>query len=112
MSTLDFVKTDCGDLSCHPGITFLADILVINKCTGTFAILTGYIAELIIYVEGELTDIDTITGTIDTSKGVISFAIPATDTDDYELGIYSYQINLTQGANIFRLAQGKFEVSR
>jgi hypothetical protein len=43
---------------------------------------------------------------------VISFAIAATDTDDYEIGIYSYQINLTQGANVFRLAQGKFEVSR
>jgi hypothetical protein len=112
MSTLDFVKTDCGDLSCHPGITFLADILVINKCTGVFAVLTGYTAELIIFVEGALTDIDKITGTIDATKGVISFSIPAADTDNYVIGIYSYQINLTQGANIFRLAQGKFEVSR
>lgn len=111
MSTLDFVKTDCGDLSCHPGITFLADILVINKCTGTFANLTGYTAEMVIFSEGEITEIDTIAGTIDVSKGVISFLIPAIDTDDYEIGIYDYQINITQGANVFRLSQGKFEVS-
>jgi hypothetical protein len=111
ITTLDFVKTDCGDLSCHTGITFFADIVVINKCTGTIVTLTGYTAQMKIYDENETTIVDTITGTIDVSKGVISFVISAADTDDYEVGIYDYQINLTQVDNVFRLAQGKFEVS-
>lgn len=112
MSTIDFVKTDCGDLSCHIGITFLADILVMNSCTDAIADLAGYTAELVIYAIGELTDIDTITGTIDIAKGIISFEILAADTDDYEIGMYNYQINITQGSNVFRLSDGKFEVTR
>jgi hypothetical protein len=112
MSTIDFVKTDCGDLSCHTGVTFFADILVTNQCSGLPADLSGYDAEMIIYTDDVSTDLDTIEGIIDIATGVIRFSIPSDVTEDYEIGLYDYQINVAQGAYVFRLAQGKFEVTQ
>lgn len=111
MDTIDFVKTDCNDLSCHTGVTFYASLAVINRCTEQIADLSGYTASLVIFGSDEADEIDEIPGIVDVAKGIITFTISAVDTEDYEIGIYNYQINVSQLSSVFRLAQGKFEVS-
>ena len=113
MDKINFVATDCDDLSCHTGTTFLVDLYCWQGCASELpADLTGYQANLIIYDEIESNLILNVTGTIaHPDNGLIQFLIEADDTGDLEIGEYSHVINLTIGTNIFRIASGKFEVS-
>ena len=49
MNVIDLVKTDTDDLSCHTGITFFIEMLMLNGCTDDADDLTGYTASLKIY---------------------------------------------------------------
>lgn len=113
---IDFVRTDVDDLACHQGASFIVDMSVIVECSGLPLNLTGYSAALSIVeteVDGTETVIDTIAGTISNpADGSINFEIPPEDTEDYEVGIYSYFLELTVGATVYREAYGIFEVVR
>lgn len=112
MSTIDFVKTDCGDLSCHTGATFEADLLFESDCENVPDNLTGYNCSMKIYYGVETAILDTIVGDMSRSdNGLVSFLIPASKTATYLPGMYKHQIELTLGDNVYRIAQGFFEVS-
>lgn len=132
MNNLDFVKTDFIDLSCRTGVTFDVDMRVIEECTSDPVDLSGYTAVLKIVDEDEniiigLTgvtgisgstgttsgtgEIGRITGIIgDPTKGIINFNIPATVTENFTVGIFYHQIEAMISTNVYRLANGIFEV--
>ena len=112
MQKIDFVATDCEDLACHTGATFLVNMACIQGCNSQTPVdLTGYTATLQVYDGTEATSIIDVTGTIsDPSSGNIQFLIAPDDTSDLEIGDYSYNLNLAIGDNIFRVSQGIFEV--
>jgi hypothetical protein len=113
MSNLDLIDTDCGDNSCHIGTTFSTDIYFTQSCSkdGLPVDLTGYSAEMIVVDSLTSDEIVTITGVIDTPKeGLINFKLLPTQTDDLEVGIYKYFVNLAIDLNVYRVLQGSFEV--
>jgi hypothetical protein len=108
---LDLVTTDCEDLACHTGATYLLDLQIIDECTDIPDDLTGYAARMLIYDEVETTVIFSVAGTITTPKnGLIHFEIDANDTDDLVVGIYSHIIEISIGTMVYRIANGDFEV--
>jgi hypothetical protein len=110
---IDFVTTDCDDLSCHTGATFIVDLLISDFCSGLPDDLSGYSATMLIFDEDESVVIDTITGVIaEPRKGIVNFTIPADDTADYVVGMYNHQIDLTIATTVYRLGQGYFEVAQ
>ena len=113
MQKLDFVTTDCEDLGCHTGATFLVNLYCFQSCGSELPVdLTGYTATLIVYEDTEDDSIIEVTGTIaNPANGLIEFLIEPDDTSDLEIGEYSHVINLAIGTNIFRISYGKFEVS-
>lgn len=112
MSNIDFVNSDMNDLACHTGVTFNAELLFIEDCSNVPDDLTGYAATLVIYDTIETAVIDTITGDIsEPLKGRVSFVISASITRDYPLGMFNHHIELTIDDNVYRVAQGNFEVS-
>jgi hypothetical protein len=112
-ANLDFVKTDCEDMSCHTGVTFILDLISTNECSDAPYILTGYSASMLIFDTLESVIIDTIVGTItDDLRGVVNFTIPASVTEDYIIGMYNHQIELSIGTNVYRVAEGYFEVTQ
>jgi hypothetical protein len=113
MSNLDLIDTDCGDNSCHIGTTFSTDIYFTQSCSkdGLPVDLTGYSAEMIVVDSLTLVEIISITGVITTPKdGLINFTLSPTQTDDLEVGIYKYFVNLAIDLNVYRVLQGSFEV--
>ena len=123
MNTIDFVKTDFEDLSCHTGVTFEVNLRMVEACTGIPDDLSGYSAVLKIMDEDEniitgLTGpsgatgiIGSITGSItDPEKGIINFTIPASVTNNFTLGMYYHQIETVIGSRVDRIGQGSFEV--
>jgi hypothetical protein len=112
MANLDFITTDCEDLACHTGVTFEADLLFTNECSGVPDDLTGYTCSMKIYYGVETAILDTITGDMtQADNGLVSFSIPASKTQTYDTGIYKHNIDLTLGSTVYRIAQGFFEVS-
>lgn len=112
MSNLNFINTDCSDLACHTGTTFEVDLLFTSECTGIPDDLTGYTCTMKIFGDVETDVLDTITADMtESDKGLISFLIPANQTQTYEENMYNYHIELTIGSTINRVAQGYFEVS-
>jgi hypothetical protein len=113
MSKLDFVSSDCEDLGCHTGATFLVTVQCFQACITDMPVdLTGYTATLQVYDEVETVSVINVTGTITApTTGIIQFLISAHDTGHLTVGMYSYNINLSIGSNIFRMAYGTFEVS-
>lgn len=113
MNKLDFVSSDCVDLSCHTGTTFLVTVQCFQACITDLPVdLTGYTATLKVYDEVETVSVINVTGTIaDPATGIIEFLIPPTATALLTIGMYSHVINLSIGSNIFRMAYGTFEVS-
>jgi hypothetical protein len=113
MHKIDFVTTDCEDLGCHTGATFLVTLYCFQSCGSDLPVdLTGYTADLIIYEVTESTPTLTVSGTIaNPANGLIQFLISPDDTGDLEIGEYSHVINLNIGTNVFRTAYGKFEVT-
>jgi len=113
MNRLDFTTTDCEDLACHTGVTFIVDFLVIDDCTNIAQNLAGYTARMLIYDVTESTVIKSVSGTIATpATGVVSFEISATDTGALTVGMYSHFIELTISSRVYRIAFGNFEVSQ
>jgi hypothetical protein len=113
MSNLDLIETDCGDNSCHIGTTFSTDIYFTQSCSrdGLPVDLSGYSAEMIVVDSLTSDEIVTITGVIDTPEdGLINFTLTPTQTDNLEVGIYKYYVNLLIDSNIYRVLQGSFEV--
>lgn len=112
MSNLNFITTDCDDLACHTGVTFECDLLFQEDCSDVPQDLTGYTCELKIYDTVETNVIDTISADMaEADRGIVSFIIPASTTTNYTTGMYKHQINLSIGSNVYRVAQGYFEVS-
>jgi len=113
MSKLDFVSSDCEDLACHTGSTFLVTVQCFQACITDLPIdLTGYTATLKVYDEVETVSVINVTGTIaDPKTGIIQFLISPASTSLLTIGMYSHIINLSIGSNIFRMAYGTFEVS-
>ena len=112
MGDIDFVKTDCYDLACHTGVTFLCDCQVIQDCSELPDNLTDYSAVLTILDTTETDVILTVNGVItEPLLGVIHFEIAASATATLALGIYKHHIQLTTGSTVYRLASGLFEVS-
>jgi len=116
MTNIDLVKTDCDDLSCHTGVTFLLDCLYVQSCTNLPNDLTGYTAKIKVYntVDDKpaLTLIASIDGTISApTSGMIHFEMSAIDTDKLAIGSYLYTMELTIGTTVYRVAEGTFEVS-
>jgi hypothetical protein len=111
MNVIDLVKTDTDDLSCHTGITFYIDMIMLNGCTDDPDDLTGYTASLKIYSGTAETASYTIAGTISNpTDGIITFSATATATAGYVVGMYRYQVELKLGATVYLVAQGRFEV--
>jgi len=113
MSNLDLIETDCEDNSCHIGTTFYTDIYFTQSCSkdGLPVNLAGYSAEMIVVNSLTSDEIVTITGIITTpADGLINFTLTPTQTDDLEVGIYNYFVNLSIASNVYRVLQGKFEV--
>jgi hypothetical protein len=111
MNSLDFVETDCTDLACHVGTTFIVDIQVLQECNDLPDDLTGYTALMHVYDEDDSTIAD-ITGVIsDPESGEIHFELAATATALLTVGVYNHHINLTIGSTVYRIAHGKFEVT-
>jgi hypothetical protein len=113
MHKIDFVTTDCDDLGCHTGATFLVNLFCYQSCGSELPVdLTGYTANLIIFETTEDDETLNVTGTIaHPDNGQIQFLISPDDTADLELGDYNHIINLTIGSNVYRVSYGKFEVS-
>lgn len=112
MSNLNFITTDCEDLACHTGNTFEADLLFQEDCSDVPQDLTGYTCELKIYDTVETNIIDTVLADMsEADRGIVSFIIPATTTENYTIGMYYHQINLSIAANVYRVAQGYFQIS-
>lgn len=114
-SRIDFVVSDCEDLACHVGSTFVVDLFLQEDCTDLPIDLTGYSAAISIVeeVDGVDTVIETITGVIDNPPdGSIHFELSADDTADLEIGRYWYYLTLTIGTTIYREAHGTFEVAK
>ena len=110
MNTIDFLKTDCTDLACHIGATFLIDMIVMQECSGLPDNLFGYTATMVVYDDDAT--VTTLTGVIETpSSGIIHFEISATETDELAVGLYKHYINLTSGSTIYRVSEGYFEVT-
>lgn len=112
MSQLDLVKTDCFDLAMHTGVTYIFKMSVISECSGLPNDLTGYSARLLVYDGIETNEIVEIIGTItDAENGEVLFELSAEDTSDLDVGMYSYNIELTSsGLVVYRIAQGKFQI--
>lgn len=109
--TLNFVKTDLEDLSCKTGVSFIIDLRITEQCTNLPDDLTGYSAVLKIFDENENVIIDTITGSItEPEKGIVSFNIPAYQTETYPVGMYYHHIELTIDTAVYRIGEGYFEV--
>ena len=116
MTKIDFVKTDCDDLSCHTGVTFMLDCLYVQKCTSIPNNLQGYAAVIKVFDtvddKPEITLIAEIDGVISApASGVIHFEMSATDTDKLIIGSYSYHMELMIGTTVYRVAEGIFEVT-
>ena len=109
---IDLVTTDCEDLACHTGATYLLDLQVIDECNDIPDNLAGYSARMLVYDEVETTVIATVPGTITEPKnGIIHFEIDADDTDDLTVGMYSHIIEISIGTMVYRIANGYFEVA-
>jgi hypothetical protein len=113
MATIDFVETDCSDLACHKGVTFLVDCLVYQDCNNKPDDLTGYTARLLVFDEVETNVIIDIPGTINTTaKGIIHFQVGADDTDDLPVGMFSNNVEITSsGGIVYRLSSGAFQIT-
>jgi hypothetical protein len=112
-ANLDFVKTDCEDMSCHTGTTFNLDLISTGECKDTPYDLSGYTASMLIFDTIETVVIDTIVGTFpDRARGLVNFNIPAIDTHDYVVGMYNYHIELSISTSVYRVAEGYFEVTQ
>ena len=114
-SRIDFVVSDCEDLACHVGSTFVVDLFLQQDCTDLPIDLTGYSAEISIVetVVDVETVIETITGVIDNpTDGSIHFELSAADTADLDIGRYWYYLTLTIGTTVYREAHGTFEVAK
>lgn len=111
---IDFVQSECGDLACHQGVTFLVDCLVYQGCNGRPDDLTGYTARMLVFNQVETDVIIDIPGTIDPdSKGVIHFEVSATVTATLPLGMYQQNIEITSvGGIVYRLSSGLFEITQ
>jgi hypothetical protein len=108
---INFIMSDCEDLSCHTGTTFNLDLLSTEDCYDLPYDLTGYTAEMLIFDTVETDIIDTIVGTISfPTKGIVNFNIPATTTLNYQIGMFNHQIELKISSDIYRVAEGLFEV--
>ena len=114
MDTIDFVKTDCSDLSCHTGVTFIVDMIVYQECGELPDDLTNYTARILFYNEIETTIIVNIVGSItEPAKGKIHFEISATNTALLPIGMYSHHLEITSiGGVVYRLAEGAFEINQ
>jgi hypothetical protein len=113
MNTVDFVETDCADLACHQGVTFLVDALVYQGCSGLPDDLTGYTARMLVFDGIETEVIIDIPGTIDPlHKGVIHFQVAAATTQTLPIGMYSNNIEITSsGGIVYRLSSGAFQIT-
>jgi hypothetical protein len=114
MNTIDFVQTDCSDLACHTGVTFLVDCLLYQACNGLPDDLTGYTASLLVFDEIETNVIIDIPGTIDPlARGVIHFQVSAAVTDTLPIGMYSNHVQVTSsGGIVYRLSSGAFQITQ
>lgn len=113
MSKLDFVSSDCEDLGCHTGATFLVTVQCFQACITDMPVdLTGYTAQLKVYDEVETVSVINVNGVItNPTSGIIQFSISPIATALLTVKMYSHVINLSIGSNIFRMAYGTFEVS-
>lgn len=114
MATIDFVQTECGDLACHQGVTFIVDCAVTQACSNRPDNLTGYTARLLVFDGVETNVIVDIPGTIsEPLRGIIHFQLSATETQDLPVGMYSNNIEVTSVAGIvYRLSSGAFEITQ
>lgn len=113
MNTIDFVETDCADLACHTGVTFLVDCLVYQSCNGLPDNLTGYTARLLVFDKVETSVIINVVGTIDPLSGIIHFQISAATTATLPIGMYSNYIEVTSsGGIVYRLSSGAFQITQ
>lgn len=107
---LDFVLTDCSDMACHKGVTFIVDVQVLQCCSDLPNNLGGYSAKIIVYLETET--IKEINGTIaDPSNGIVNFKLTATETNALTVGNYYHHIELMTSDNVYLVASGMFEVT-
>ena len=110
---LDLVISDCEDLSCHTGVTFILDILVTQNCSGLPNDLTGYSAKLTVFDTIDTDIMVEIPGVIaQPVSGVIHFELSAVDTSELLPGQYSYHLEIYQDTMVYRLSQGAFEVTQ
>ena len=114
MDTIDFVKSDCFDYSCHTGVTFSVDMIVYQDCVDTPNDLTGYSAQLLVFNGSESNVVVSVPGIISTPlTGAILFNISADDTALLPIGIYNHHIQMTSADNtVYRVAEGTFEINQ